>query len=74
MKTYSHTELLDMQHANDCARNLNNCALKGLLAEIALNADEDREQMNTEAWEEIIADATENGDEFYDYDGPLSWA
>lgn len=68
--SYSHEELLDMQRATDCARNLRNCALKGLLAEMALNQDDDYEALNVEAWNELIEDATENGDEFYDYDGP----
>ena len=58
----------------ECARHVSTCALQDLLAEIAMNRDEDREQVNRETWDEMIAEATENGDEFYDYDGPLSWA
>jgi hypothetical protein len=58
----------------DCARNIAHCALKGLLAELALNRDDDREQLAQESWDEMLADAVENGDEFYDYDGPLTWA
>lgn len=53
-----------------CARNVKNCALKGLLADLALNRDDDHEALNDDAWAEMLADATANGDEFYDYDGP----
>lgn len=58
----------------ECARNVKNCALKGLLAELALNADDDREKLTEESWAELHRDAETNGDEFGDYDGPLSWA
>lgn len=56
----------------DCARNIKTCALKGLLAELALNADDDREMLTRESWGEMLDDAVSNGDELYDYDGPLT--
>ena len=58
----------------DCARNINKCALKGLLADLAMNADDDREALTNEAWAEMHREAETSGDEFGDYDGPLSWA
>lgn len=57
-----------------CARNLNNCALKGMIATLARDADDDREKMSRDAWEEMLDASTMNGDEFADYDGPLTWA
>ena len=55
-----------------CARNINNCALKGMIVTLARNADDDREEMTREAWAEMHDAATMNGDEFADYDGSLT--
>lgn len=55
---------------SDCARNINTCALKGIVAELALNRfaeDETREY-----WGDLLDKASESGDEFYDYDGPAT--
>lgn len=54
----------------ECARNIKNCALKGLLADLALNRDDDREALSNEAWAELLDEADMNGNEFHSYDGP----
>lgn len=56
----------------ECTRNIHQCALKELIEELAMNRDEDRERVNRETWEDMIDEATMNGDEFYDYDGPVT--
>ena len=55
-----------------CARNIKNCALKGMIATLAREADDDREEMTNEAWVEMLDESTVNGDEFADYDGSLT--
>jgi hypothetical protein len=58
----------------DCATHVKTCGLKGLLADLALNADDDREKITEDAWAELLEQAEVNGDEFGDYDGPLTWS
>lgn len=55
----------------DCARNVKNCALKGLLATLAREADDDREALSSESWDEMLTESLLNGDEF-NYDGPIT--
>jgi len=54
-----------------CARNITNCTLKGLLATLAREADDDREAMSNASWDWMLTESLMNGDEF-DYDGPIT--
>ena len=56
----------------ECKRNVKHCALKGVLRELELNRDDDREQMEVDAWQTMLSEAAEFGDEFFDYDGSLT--
>lgn len=49
------------------------CALKNVVAGIAFEIGENREQQNDRAWRHIHANAEKTGDSL-DYDGPLTWA
>lgn len=57
----------------ECQAHRNTCALKGVLSQLQRDADDDREAMSLESWEESMTEGMEQGDEFWDYDGPLSW-
>jgi hypothetical protein len=58
--------------SRDCKRNVKNCALKGVLRELELARDDDREQMEKDSWNVMLAEAASFGDEFYDYDGSIT--
>lgn len=61
-----------MNYATQCSID-HNCALIGVLHNLNADKDEDREEANRLEWEDRMFKAEESGD-FFDYDGPLSWA
>ncbi|MDX5412788.1 MAG: hypothetical protein LPK02_07050 [Rhodobacterales bacterium] len=62
-----------MQINAECHAHRNTCALKSVLTQLQQNADDDREALSLESWEATMIEGIEQGDEFWDYDGPLTW-
>lgn len=56
----------------DCKLHIKDCALREMIAELDHYADDDREALTEEAWETMMLEAVDLGDEFYDYDGSLT--